>query len=109
MNFKEYQLKCIKTAVYKNVGNNFVYPTLGLASEAGEVAGKIKKLERDKDNVVDDKFRKTISKEIGDNLWYNAMLAFEFGLDLDDIARENIEKLAGRKERGTLQGEGDDR
>ena len=44
IDFNLYQKQARKTAVYPNLGNNFVYPTLGLTGEAGEVAEKIKKV-----------------------------------------------------------------
>ena len=47
MTFEEYQIKARSTAIYPNIGNNYIYPTLGLVGEAGEVAEKIKKIIRD--------------------------------------------------------------
>jgi len=74
------------------------------------VAEKIKKIVRDRDNVVDDKCRAELEKELGDVLWYIANLAVELDLDLEkNIAQKNIEKLADRQERGVLHGSGDNR
>ncbi len=109
MNFQEYQEKSRKTALYPNKDNNFIYPTLGLVGEAGEVAEKIKKLIRDKDGIIDDGFRESVQKELGDVLWYLSQLATELGLNLDEIAQKNIEKLYSRLERGVINGDGDDR
>ena len=109
MNFKEYQEKSQQTAIYPNLGNNFIYPSLGLAGETGEVMEKIKKLIRDQDGKINDEFKKEISKEMGDVLWYLAQLATEFSLSFDKIAEENIEKLFSRKDRGVLHGNGDNR
>lgn len=109
MNFEEYQKKSRKTAIYPNAGENFIYPTLGLSGESGEVAEKIKKVIRDKNGVVDDEMRKMIKKELGDVLWYVSQLASELGLELNNIAEENIEKLYSRLERGKLHGDGDNR
>ncbi|MDO9231067.1 MAG: nucleoside triphosphate pyrophosphohydrolase family protein [bacterium] len=109
MNFKEYQEKSRVTAIYPNAGENFVYPTLGLSGEAGEVAEKIKKVIRDKNGVMDDESREMIKKELGDVLWYVAQLASELKLPLDDIAEKNIEKLYSRLERGKISGSGDNR
>jgi len=109
MNFKEYQEKSRQTAIYPNLGKNFVYPSLGLGGETGEVMEKIKKLIRDKDGKIDDEFKKEISKEMGDVLWYLAQLATEFSLSFEEIAEENIEKLFSRKDRGILHGNGDNR
>lgn len=109
MNFEEYQKKSRVTAKYPNAGKNYVYPTLGLAGESGEVAEKIKKVIRDKSGVVDEETREMIKKELGDVLWYVSQIATELGLDLDDIAEHNIEKLYSRMERGKLSGSGDER
>ena len=109
MNFEEYQKKSRKTAIYPNAGENFVYPTLGLSGEAGEVAEKIKKVIRDKNGVMDDESREMIEKELGDVMWYTAQLATELNLSLDDIAQKNIKKLYSRLERGKISGSRDNR
>jgi NTP pyrophosphatase (non-canonical NTP hydrolase) len=109
MNFEEYQQKSRRTALYPNIGNNFIYPTIGLAGESGEVAEKIKKVIRDKNGVADEETKEAIKKELGDVLWYVAQLATELGLSLDDVAENNIAKLASRLERGALHGSGDNR
>src|SRR3989338_5391100 len=109
MNFEEYQKKSRKTDKYPEADNNFVYPTLGLAGESGEVAEKIKKVIRDKGGKIDDETRELIKKELGDVLWYVAQLATELGLSLDDVASHNIEKLYSRLERDKLNGSGDNR
>ena len=80
------------------------YLALGLTSEAGEVAGKVKKLIRDGKGD-----KKAIAAEIGDVLWYCAMLAKETEVPLNDIMKDNLKKLHSRKERGTLSGSGDER
>lgn len=107
MNFDEYQTRSGETAIYPDRGSNYVYPTLGLAGEAGEVAEKVKKVIRDKDGIMDEETKEKISKELGDVLWYVAQLATELELSLDDIADANISKLQSRKERGSLSGSGD--
>lgn len=109
MDFKEYQRESKKTALYPESGNNFIYPTLGLSGESGEVADKIKKIIRDDGGHVSERKREDIKKELGDVLWYVAQLATELHLDLDDIAKANLEKLFSRKERGVLGGSGDNR
>jgi len=109
MNFEEYQNLSKKTAIYPEIGKNFVYPTLGLVGESGEVAEKIKKIFRDKDGIVDAETRLMLKKELGDVLWYLSQLATELELSLDEVAVYNIEKLKSRHERGTLQGNGDNR
>ena len=109
MTFKEYQKQSRLTAHYPGGGKNFVYPTLGLVGEAGEVAEKIKKALRDHGGVVDESRKNEIMKELGDVLWYMAQLSTELGLDLEDVAAGNLEKLRSRMERGKLSGSGDDR
>lgn len=109
MEFNEYQKLARETAIYAGAGSNFVYPALGLCGETGEVAEKIKKIVRDNNNLVDDKRRADLEKELGDVLWYIANLAVELGLDMDGIAQKNIAKLKSRKERGVLHGSGDNR
>lgn len=88
---------------------DFVYPALGLAGEAGEVADKVKKVIRDKEGTLDYATRREIAFELGDVLWYLAREAEEMGYTLAEIATMNIDKLNDRKIRGTLQGSGDNR
>jgi NTP pyrophosphatase (non-canonical NTP hydrolase) len=106
LNFYEYQLGALKTAVYPKK-YAVSYPALGLAEEAGEVCGKIAKMMRDEIPLKDQ--RKAIEAEMGDVLWMLAALAHDCGLSLQTIAEMNIEKLKKRQEAGTLHGEGDDR
>jgi len=109
MDFKEYQEKSKETAIYPNRGHNFIYPTLGLTGESGEVAEKIKKVLRDKNGVIDEETREEIKKELGDVLWYLAQIASELNLSLDEVAKFNLKKLASRKARNKLHGSGDNR
>lgn len=106
--FTDYQNKAVETAIY-GAGSRIIYPALGLANEAGEVLGKIKKVLRDKDGVFDEESKLAIGAEIGDVLWYLAALSKDLDLDLADIAKANLEKLKDRKSRGVIQGSGDDR
>ena len=109
MNFTEYQQKAKATAKYPVIGHGVIYPTLGLTNEAGEVAGKIKKVFRDKDGVISDETRDALKAELGDVLWYLAQVATELNLSLDEIAEYNIAKLLDRQARGKIQGDGDNR
>ena len=109
MTFEEYQKLSRETAIYPDKDKNFVYLTLGLVGEAGEVAEKIKKILRDKNSVIDEETKKELAKELGDVLWYLSQLITELNLSLDEIASLNIDKLSSRKERGTLHGSGDNR
>lgn len=109
MTFEEYQKLSRKTAAYPKIGENFVYPLLGLAGESGEVAEKLKKVCRDKGGVVTEETKKEIAKELGDVLWYLSQLATELDIPLEEVAKMNLEKLFSRLERGAIKGDGDNR
>jgi NTP pyrophosphatase (non-canonical NTP hydrolase) len=109
MNFTDYQTKSRATAKYPVIGHGVIYPTLGLVNEAGEVAGKIKKVFRDKDGEINVETREALKAELGDVLWYLAQVATELDLSLDEIAEANIAKLLDRLERGKIKGDGDNR
>ena len=109
MTFNDYQAETNKTAIYPNKGNNVVYPVLGLAGETGEVADKIKKIWRDKNNIISDEDKLEIKKEMGDILWYLSQLATELQIDFDDVADTNVLKIKSRQERNKINGAGDNR
>ena len=109
MDINHYQHGARATASYPNVGQNPIYPTLGLTGEAGEVADKVKKVLRDQQGVFDLDTRQAIMLELGDVLWYVAQLASELGFDLEDVAQANLDKLASRASRGQISGSGDQR
>ena len=110
MEFNEYQVISDGTAIYPGKGtvSGLYYTALGLG-EAGEVQGKVKKIMRDNGGVLNEETCNAIAKELGDLLWYVSQTATELGLELDDVAEANINKLADRRERGVIQGSGDDR
>jgi NTP pyrophosphatase (non-canonical NTP hydrolase) len=108
MQLDDYQRAARRTAVYAE-RHRVIYPALGLASEAGEVAGKIKKVLRDQDGDFARVPLEALRDELGDVLWYVAVLAADLGLALDDVAARNLDKLASRRERGRLGGAGDQR
>lgn len=101
--FDDYELAVARTAIYPD-DSGLVYTALGLTGEAGEYAEKIKKYLRD--GVLD---KKLAAKELGDVLWYITRAAHHLGFSLEDVAYMNINKLADRKDRGVLQGNGDNR
>ena len=104
-----YQKKACETAIFPK-NKAMEYLTLGLTGEAGEIANKVKKFIRD--GAVKDEYlakRIEIGYEIGDVLWYCAVLAKEMEMDLGHIMENNLQKLADRKKRGTLSGSGDNR
>ena len=108
MNLDEYQQKCTSTAIYPSELGIY-YTSLGLCSEAGEVADKIKKNIRDCGGELSEEDVDALSKELGDVLWYVSMLGHELGLSLEEIASKNLEKLNSRSDREMLGGSGDDR
>jgi NTP pyrophosphatase (non-canonical NTP hydrolase) len=109
MNFNDYQTKSRATAKYPAIGHAVIYPTLGLVNEAGEVAGKIKKVFRDKDGQITPEIREALKAELGDVLWYLAQACTELELSLDEVAEANLTKLLDRQARGKIQGDGDNR
>jgi len=109
MQANDYQNRALETAIYPNRGANFVYPTLGLVGEAGEVADKLKKVIRDGDGVLTDTVRDAVAKELGDCMWYVAVLASELDYELSEIMAMNLAKLASRQQRGVISGSGDAR
>lgn len=104
LSFGDYQERARETAIYPN-NATVIYPTLGLVGEAGELANKVKKVIRDGVDLDKD----VAAGELGDILWYVAMVAYDLGLDLSYVANKNLDKLASRKERGVLGGSGDER
>jgi NTP pyrophosphatase (non-canonical NTP hydrolase) len=104
----EYQALSRRTAEYPRDAW-LAYPALGLAGEAGEVAEHAKKAIRDDAGEVSAERRAAMAKELGDVLWYVSQLASELGLDLDEIAQVNLDKLRSRQRRGVLSGSGDER
>lgn len=101
--FDAYQDFTDSTAVYP-ARLGLEYTALGLASEAGEFAGKVKKAIRDNTYDTD-----AMASELGDVLWYLARAAAEIDYHLSTIAEMNVEKLKSRKERNVISGSGDTR
>lgn len=108
LTLNEYQAMAAETNTVATE-NMFVYTALGLNGEAGEVADKVKKLIRDKNgdrNITDDH---DIILELGDVLWYVAMMAKYLGYDLEEVAKLNYDKLKSRQRRNKIKGNGDHR
>ncbi|MEA2208720.1 MAG: hypothetical protein QOF54_1197 [Solirubrobacteraceae bacterium] len=108
MELSEYQRLSRSTARYPRK-EALTYPALGLAGEAGEFADHAKKVIRDDGGEVTPQRREAMGKELGDVLWYVAQLASELGLELEQVAQDNLDKLLSRQRRGVLSGSGDER
>jgi NTP pyrophosphatase (non-canonical NTP hydrolase) len=114
MTFDEYQQKALSTDLSKGKGEGlmsiaFMDKVLGLVGESGEVADKIKKILRDKNAELSEDDRQALVKELGDVLWYVAVLADYLGVTLEELADSNIDKLFKRRDEGKLSGSGDNR
>jgi NTP pyrophosphatase (non-canonical NTP hydrolase) len=107
--FQTYQQASRATWSVIGVDHAIVYPALGLASETGEVVGKIKKIFRDKGGVFGEDDRQALRLELGDVLWYLTQICTELDLSLAEVATANVAKLAKRQARGAIGGEGDQR
>jgi NTP pyrophosphatase (non-canonical NTP hydrolase) len=109
MDFATYQKDSRRTAQAVACDHAIAYPTLGLVNEAGEFAGKIKKIFRDKNGIISEMDRQALKAELGDVLWYLTQLCSELNLTLEEVAEHNLQKLFSRLERGTISGDGDER
>lgn len=107
---REYAHKAHKFATY---GDNIAYPLLGLAEEAGEVAGKAAKWIRKNggrmDMENDPALREDMKKELGDCAWMMNELMLKFGFTWEQIFCHNVERLQDRLNRGVIVGSGDNR
>ena len=109
MELHEYQRLALRTAAPRTKKNELLHLVLGLVGESGEIAEKFKKWVRDADSDEARIDTADLAKELGDVMWYVAVLADYFDLDLSDIGEANLAKLASRQQRGVLGGSGDDR
>jgi NTP pyrophosphatase (non-canonical NTP hydrolase) len=124
MNADDYQDAATETAVYQQkaavVAHTLAmeeavallrlnYVVLGLVGEAGELANKLKKVIRDDTGQLDAVIKQTLLDELGDVLWYCAMIADELNTPLSEVMRNNVRKLRSRQERNALEGSGDGR
>lgn len=114
MTLNDYQQQAMTTCM--NSSQNFSYMFLNLVGEVGEFASKIAKAIRknEADIIRNDLFQRSednedLQKEAGDILWQLSGLCTVMGWDLEDIARQNLDKLASRKQRNVIDGSGDNR
>lgn len=104
MTLDEFQRRCLDTALPTAL--NLDYLVSGLAAEAGEVAGVYAKGVRDGRK---EDHTQQLTKEVGDVLWFCCAIASQCGVTLGDLVASLLEKLSSRKERGVIQGSGDNR
>ena len=110
MRADSYMIRSGRTAIYPGQGEltGLMYVALGASNEAGEVAGKVKKMWRD-DTYHVPEARKALAAEVGDTIWYLARVLAELDESLGDVMEANLVKLQSRQERGVLGGSGDNR
>ena len=97
MDLKDYQELCKKTAKkFDNDEKEILTWGLGIAGEAGDVASCIKKVHVHGNHSV----KEGIKENLGDTLWYVAMICSFYGWDLKEILKENISKLEKRYSEG---------
>lgn len=119
MDFNEYQMRAQKFDTFSyedflvagakvdNLG--LLEKILGLMGESGEVCEKVKKVIRDEKGVASEEKKKEIVKEMGDVLWYLAMVSKYLGVKFEEVAKMNLKKLEDRLERNKIHGAGDNR
>ncbi len=96
MNLQQYQEAVKKLAKeFENKDLEIATWGLGIAGEAGDVAGCIKKTITHKDDQLPG-----IKENLGDTMWYIAMICNSFGWDLQEVLEENIAKLQKRHPQG---------
>ncbi len=110
MTLDDYQTEALVTAQWSGDDlKDLSHWVLGISGEAGEVAEKVKKIIRDFDGEVSEETKKELIKEMGDVLWYLAVLAKHLGYNFDEVGQVNIAKLRDRQKRNKIQGSGDNR
>lgn len=122
LTLNEYQKKAMTTCMESS--DNMLYMMMGLCEEVGELQGKFSKGIRKKhiEATSLNNFRcfdmeyneyeewlELVQKEVGDVLWMVAGFCNVMGWSLEEVAKLNLEKLASRKERNVIDGEGDNR
>jgi NTP pyrophosphatase (non-canonical NTP hydrolase) len=100
MHFDEYQRQAQETdqlpqgAKVENGDKEQLIPFLGMAGEVGSLLSEYKKLLRD--GPIHSHFKDQVREELGDVLWYVANVAAKFGLSMEDVAKENLQKTRDR-------------
>ena len=96
MTGNEYQKLALQTADTSDRWTLFLNGVLGLNGEAGEVADMYKKMKFQGHNYVTGDF----IREVGDVLWYAAVILYALGFTMEDAMKMNIEKLQERYPEG---------
>lgn len=110
MNFNDYQKKALTTkVVHPDPQMDKTIMAMGIAGEAGEVLEKWKKIVAYKKGKITKAELEELKKELGDVVWYVAVMSAGLGLTLEEVMQLNVSKLASRKQRGVLKGQGDNR
>lgn len=119
MKLNDYQTKALTTCMPSC--NNFSYMFLNLVGEIGELASKIAKaIRKDEASINRNNLeipigcrsyeqRQALLGEVGDCLWQLSGVCYTLGFTLEEVAEYNLNKLASRKERGVIDGNGDNR
>lgn len=113
MTFDEYQKQALTTAYtdpkYKDTLMDKTIWAMGVAGEAGEVVEKWKKMVAYNKGDINTEFLEDMKKELGDVVWYIAVLANSLGISFEEIMQLNVKKLQDRKRRDVIKGKGDNR
>lgn len=113
MNFNDYQRQALTTAYtdpdYKDTLMDTTIWVMGVAGEAGEVVEKWKKIVAYQSGKITPEDTEGLKKELGDIVWYIAVLANSLGLSFEEIMQLNVTKLKSRKQRDVIKGQGDNR
>jgi NTP pyrophosphatase (non-canonical NTP hydrolase) len=110
MTLDDYQKEALVTALWSGDDlKDLSHWVLGITGEAGEIAEKVKKLIRDFNGQLNEEQKFELVKEIGDVMWYLAVLAEHLGYKFEAVGRMNIDKLRDRQKRGKIGGSGDNR
>lgn len=114
MTLEEYQKRAMTTCMASS--ENFSYMFLNLVGEVGEFASKVAKAIRKEENCIEYNDlgvtvtnNEELQKEAGDILWQLSGLCTVMGWNLEDIAQQNLDKLASRQQRNVIDGSGDNR
>jgi NTP pyrophosphatase (non-canonical NTP hydrolase) len=111
MTLDEYQQHALKTAYhdpkYKDTLMDQTIWVMGIAGEAGEVVEKWKKVIAYQEGKLTSEDRELFKKELGDVVWYIAVMAHSLGFTFEEVMQLNVRKLRDRQKRDVIKGAGD--